>query len=478
MLSIMITWEKEDVGLLQALSTGNPTSLHSWMAVLNGRGFMQRDGDQEKKPVGYLDLVRRNGNFRYLWTGQIISLFGDWFDLIASAALVSHLTRSGLAVGGLFVVRMLAPFLVSPLAGVLTDRYDRKKLLITADIIRGVVVLGFLLVRSEQQAWLLYVITAVQLSFSGIFFPARNAIIPDIVSRAELGAANAISSTTWSVMLALGSALGGIVAGEWGIYPAFVVDSVSFFLSAFFISHIHSSSDRRSLAQDHPGERPLQSALRQYVDGLKYLKRHRDIFAISMHKSAVALLVSGAFNVVQVALAQRVFVIGESGGTSLGLLYAFAGIGTGVGPLLARVFTGDRDRPMRLALALSYGIGVVGLAMSAPLASFALVLLGTFIRTLGGGINWTFSSQLLLEWVPDGVRGRIFSTEFAMFTLASAVSSALGGWLLDHTNLGISGILWWMAALLLLPGILWYIWTVIGKPDTSVLNEERATPAG
>ena len=147
--------------------------------------------NEEKKPVGYLDLVRTNQNFRFLWTGQVVSLLGDWFDLIASAALISELTRSGLAIGGLFVVRMLSPFLVSPLAGVLADRYNRKKLLIIADVLRGFIVLGFLTVRTPGQAWLLYVITAIQLAFSGLFFPARNAIIPDIVTHAELGAANA-----------------------------------------------------------------------------------------------------------------------------------------------------------------------------------------------------------------------------------------------------------------------------------------------
>jgi len=144
--------------------------------------FMTNGNDREKKPVGYFDLVRTNRNFRFLWSGQVVSLLGDWFNLIASAALISHLTRSGLAVGSLFVIRMLAPFLVSPLAGVMADRYNRKTLLIIADILRGFVVLGFLTVRTPEQAWLLYVITAIQLGFSGFFFPARNAIIPNIVS--------------------------------------------------------------------------------------------------------------------------------------------------------------------------------------------------------------------------------------------------------------------------------------------------------
>ena len=97
--------------------------------------------------VSYTDLLRNNRNFRFLWLGQIVSLLGDWFNLVAAAALVGLLTQSGFAVGSLFVVRMLAPFLVSPIAGVAADRYNRKYILIAADLVRAAVVLAFLLVR-------------------------------------------------------------------------------------------------------------------------------------------------------------------------------------------------------------------------------------------------------------------------------------------------------------------------------------------
>ena len=304
----------------------------------------------------------------------------------------------------------------------------------------------------------------------------HNAIIPDIVSRAELGVANAISTTTWSVMLSLGAALGGIVAGEWGNYPAFVVNSISFFCSAFFIARIQYTHQPAILAEADKGIKQISAAFHQYIDGLNYLKDHKDILFIALHKSAISLFVNGAFQVVQVALAERIFVIGENGGTSLGLIYAVAGIGTGIGPILARVFTRDNDRRLRLALTISYVIGVIGLAITAPLAGFALVLLGTFTRALGGGVNWTFSSQLLLEWVPDKVRGRVFSSEFAMFTLSNAISSAIGGWALDNTSLGISGMLWWMTALLVIPGALWYAWTLFGKTSADLLKENQTTP--
>jgi MFS family permease len=385
--------------------------------------------------------------------GEIVSLFGDWFNLIASAALVAHLTSSGLAIGGLFVVRMLAPFLVSPLAGVVADRFNRKGLLIAADLSRMVLVLGFLLVRDASYIWLLYVLTAVQLGISGFFFPARNAILPDILTRREIGAANALSSATWSVMLALGSALGGVVAGEWGIYPAFVIDALTFAVSAFFIARIHY---RRPDDLIEGGS--LNASLKQYLDGLRYLKRHLDVLAIALHKGAISLTVNGAFQVVQVALAERVFVIGEGGGTSLGLLYAAAGLGTGLGPILARRFTGDRADLMRRSLTLSYLICVVGLLIMAPMTSFPVVLFGSTLRAFGAGMNWVFSTTLLLQLVPGQVRGRVFSTEFGLFTLANALGAAAGGWILDNTGISLAGMLVWMALLAFIPGILWFVW--------------------
>jgi MFS family permease len=411
---------------------------------------------------GYTVLIRGNANFRLLWFGQIVSLLGDWFNLIASASLIAELTDSGLAVGTLFVVRMLAPFLVSPVAGVAADRFSRKRLLILADLGRAVTVLGFLLVRDAQQVWLLYSLTAIQLAISGFFFPARNAILPDIVSQGQLGAANALSSATWSVMLAFGAALGGVVAGGWGIYPAFIIDALTFLLSAAFISRIKYTPVSGITS---PGN-ALGAAVRQYVEGLGYLRAHSDILAIALHKAAFALVSSGPLQVLQVVLAEQEFVIGEGGGMGLGLMYAISGVGTGLGPILARRLTGDQDRSLRVAIAVSYALAALGLGLMAPLGSFGWVLLGMFFRSVGGGIGWVFSTQLLLQLVPNRVRGRVFSTEFAVFTLLNAVGSAVGGGIIDSATIQISTVLWWMTGLTLIPGILWVLWMVTkGRVD-------------
>ena len=403
--------------------------------------------------VGYWALLRGNRSFRLLWLGQVVSLLGDWFALVASATLIAQLTGSAMAVGGLFVVRMLPPFLVSPLAGVAADRYDRKRLLIASDLIRVFAALGFLIVREPGQVWILYALTALQMTLSGFFYPARNAILPSLVSDRELGSANALGAVTWSVMLAFGAALGGVVAGRFGVYTAFTIDAATYLASAALLLPIPSLHRGRS-----PTKPGVGAAVGEYFEGLRYLWQHRDLLFTSMHKALFGLAMGGAFQVVQVIIAQQVFVVGAGGSTGLGMMFAAAGVGTGVGPILARRVTGDNPGRMRSAIVGAYVMVSIGITVIAPLASFPLVLLGVFLRGLGGGTNWVFSTQLLMMALPSEVRGRVFSTEFAAFTLGVAISTAVGGWALDNAGIDLQTLITILAVLPLVPAGLWAWW--------------------
>ena len=413
----------------------------------------------------YIALIRDNRDFRYLWLGQVVSLLGDWFNLIASAALIASLTDSGLAIGSLFVVRMLAPFLVSPLAGVVADRYNRKRVLILTDVVRAVTVLGFLLVREPSQVWLLYTLTAVQLGLSGFFFPTRSAILPDIVKSQELGVANIIGAATWSVMLAAGAALGGLVAGTWGNDIAFLMDSGTFALSALLIAVVRYTPPADQGRTDKHEE--PRSFVGQYVDGLRYLARQRDILVVVLHKAMSALLITSAMQVIQVDIAERLFVVGVGGSVGLGLMYGAAGIGTGIGPLFARRFTGDRIRALGWGMSWGYALSILGLLTIASLQSFNIVVAGVALRGIGGGIIWVFSTQMLLQMVPNRVRGRVFSTEFALFSLMSAIGAALTGVALD-ANLTITQITLGLAMATVIPLLLWSWWLVWNRTTGAV----------
>ena len=409
----------------------------------------EETGTKKEKLVGYFELLLTNSNFRWLWAGQVVSLLGDWFNIIASATLVARLTGSGLAIGVLFTIRMLAPFLVAPIAGICADRYNRKHLLIISDIARALIAFGFLFVKDAGDIWLLYILTTFLFGISGFFSPARSAILPDITSPNELGTANALSATSWSVMLAFGAALGGFTAGVFGVHTAFIIDGLTFTVSAVLLLQIKLPNLTISNTE-------LQSGSKWTT--LRYMLRHPDILFISLHKAAIALLLSSGFQVAQVKIAKTHFVIGIDGAISLGLMFCMGGIGSGIGPIAARYWTGDRDRPLRRSISLGYLIGSIGLAITAPLRSLPVVLVGGFVRSVGGGIAWVFSTQLLLQHAPNEIRGRIFGTEFALFTLMGAVATAIVGALLDM--FGVRAVLWGMTTLPLIPALLWWIWQV------------------
>ena len=402
---------------------------------------------ETEKPIGYITLIRQNSNFRWLWCGQLVSLLGDWFNLIASAILIADLTGSGFAIGILFTIRMLAPFFVAPIAGICADRYNRKHLLIITDIVRVFIVFGFLFIRDENDIWLLYTLTTLLFAVSGFFSPARSAILPDVTTPRELGTANALGAATWSVMLAVGAAIGGLTTGLFGSQTAFVIDGLTFVLSAGLLLGI-KLPDSPSTATEHQ--------TRAKLTAFRYMRQHPDIFFIAMHKAAIALLLSSGFQVVQIEIAKDHFVIGVGGAISLGLMYCVNGIGSGIGPILARRWTGDRDQPLRISISLGYLIGVLGLAIVAPLLGLVEVLIGGFIRSIGGGIAWVFSTQLLLQRAPNEIRGRIFGTEFALFTLMGGIGTAIIGALLDQFE--TRTILWGMTGLPLIPAVLWWLW--------------------
>jgi MFS family permease len=229
----------------------------------------------------YLTLLRQNRNYRFLWLGSVVSQFGDWFNLIASASLIASLTTSGAALSFLFLARFLPLFLFSPFAGVLADRYDRRLVMIASDLLRALTVLGLLLVREADDVWLLYVLTITQFALSSLFVPARTAVLANVVKKHELVAANALDSLTWSTMLAFGAFAGGVVAARFGVAEAFVMDALTFVLSAVLVSRI-SILVKDGAIKDVPGTAGMgvpapeptgpSGGWLDFLDGLRYLR--------------------------------------------------------------------------------------------------------------------------------------------------------------------------------------------------------------
>ena len=419
--------------------------------------------ETDENPIGYGALIRQNRNFRWLWLGQVVSMLGDWFNMIGAAALMGKLTGSDFAVGILLMLRMLAPFAVAPLAGICADRFNRKHILILTDIVRAITVFGLLFVRDAGDIWLLYTLTALLLAVSGFFDPARNAILPDITTPQELGTANTIGAITWSAMLALGAAIGGVTAGLFGIHTAFFVDGFTFLISAGFLLCLRLPKRPAHAEKSISASKPK---------ALRYLFRHPDILFIALHKTAIAFMLSAGFQVAQVKISKDYFVTGDGGALGLGVMYCVNGIGCASGPILARFWTGDRDKPLRVSIVFGYLLGAMGVAIIAPLFNFPMVLLGELVRSMGGATVWVFSTQLLLQNVPHEIRGRVFGTELACYMLMGGIGTIVVGALLDvfpNTRL----VLWGMAGLPLIPALLWWLWLATRRSTEKTEGKSR-----
>src|SRR5687768_6371857 len=324
--------------------------------------------------VGYIELLRRNRSFRQLWLGQVVSQMGDWFDTIALYTIILNLTGSGRDVGLLLVARFVPSFLFGPLSGVVADRFSRQKIMIVTDILRAVVVLGFLFVRSADQLWLVYVLTVLQLGLSTFFEPAKTAAIPSIVEDRELVAANAISSVTWSVMLTLGAAIGGLITGWFGTDVAFILDAATYLLSAALIASIRVQKRRKREREKLTLGRSL--GITQTIEGIRYVKDRPRVLALLLVKPAWGL--GGGILTLLAVFGERIFPVGKSAATGIGVLFAARGIGTAVGPIIARRVAGEGRQRMLITIGVSFLIGGLGYIAFGSTPSFivALVVLG------------------------------------------------------------------------------------------------------
>jgi MFS family permease len=405
------------------------------------------------EPVGYIDLLRRNRAFRQLWLGQVVSQMGDWFDTIALYTIILNLTGSGRDVGLLLVARFVPSFLFGPLSGVVADRFSRQRIMIISDLLRAVVVLGFLFVRRADQLWIVYVLTVLQLSLATFFEPAKTAAIPSIVEDRELVAANAISSVTWSVMLTLGAAIGGVITGWFGTDVAFILDAGTYLLSAALIASIRVQKRRKRERQKLTFGRAL--GITETIEGIRYVKDRPRVLALLLVKPAWGI--GGGILTLLAVFGERIFPVGKSAATGIGVLFAARGIGTAVGPIVARRIAGEGEKRMQTSIGISFIIAGVFYAAFGSATSFVFALIVLGIAHCGGSILWVFSTVILQRAVDDKFRGRVFAAELAFMTLTMAASNYTTGELLDRFHVSPRVVTIGIGIFFLMPGLAWFL---------------------
>jgi MFS family permease len=402
--------------------------------------------------VGYGELLRGNRSFRFLWLGQVVSQMGDWFDTIAVYTIALRLTGSSRSVALIMVARFLPSVVMGPLSGVVADRFSRRSIMITADLMRALVVLGFLFIRRPDQMWLVYVLTVLQLAFSAFFEPAKTAAIPSIVSDQELLPANAIASVTWSVMLTLGAAIGGFVAGWFGTDVAFILDSLTFVASALLIFSVKMPKRPARVKAKLSVSKAL--GITDTIDGARYVKHRRRVLAYLFVKPAWGM--GGGILTLLAVFGERVFPVAGKAATGIGVLFTARGIGTAVGPMVARRWSGETPKQMQNAIGIAFLLAGVFYFAFAVSRNFTLALLFLAIAHCGGSILWVFSTVLLQRDVEDKFRGRVFAAELALLTLTMAASNYLVGELMDRFGFSPRVVTAGVGTFFLLPGLIWF----------------------
>jgi len=411
------------------------------------------DATDAPGPAGYLELLRTNKDFRQLWLGQVVSQMGDWFNTIALYTIILNLTGSGRDIGLLMVARFLPSFVFGSLSGVLADRFSRRSIMIVSDLLRAFVVLGFLFVRRADQLWILYVLTIAQLALSTFFEPAKTAAIPSIVSDRELVTANALSSVTWSVMLTLGAAVGGLITGWFGTDAAFILDALTYLLSAVLILSIRLPSRPRRPKQKLTISRML--GFSETVEGVRYVTERSRVLALLLVKPAWGL--GGGIITLLAIFGEKIFPVGGSPATGIGVLFAARGIGTAIGPIVARRIAGEGNARMQNTIGIAFLIGGLFYMAFGAATNFIFALLVLGIAHCGGSILWVFSTVLLQRGVEDQFRGRVFAAELALLTLTMALSNYATGEMLDRFAVSPRIIAVAMGALFVVPGVVWFL---------------------
>ena len=415
-------------------------------------GGRRPGGADLRGEVGFGALLRTNADVRRLWGGTLVSLFGDWFNTLALYRLVLDLTGSETALGGVFLTKLLPLALASPVAGVLADRLDRRKLMIGADLVRAAIVLGFLLVRDAGDLWLLYALASAQIAVSAAFTPAKNAVLPVITKEGELLTANALLSATWSVMLAVGAAAGGPVVDAFGTDVVFWLDAGTYLVSAVFIARVRLPAR----TPDRGTGGVVRAGLGQIVEGWRYLRERPAVGRIAFAKATWA--VGGGGLVLALALiGDRLFP--SAGTTGIGVLFAARGLGTGLGPVLARsLFRDARRWPAVLgACVVVSAVAYAGVAVAGDVrwAIVALVVLAH----AASGANWVLSTTLLQDRAEDRYRGRVFATDWLLVTLVQSVSIVATSLLLE-SGLGVGAVVLGLAVVEGGAGVLWLLTVV------------------
>lgn len=405
----------------------------------------------------YMQLLKGNRSFRRLWSGQVVSELGNWFNFIAGLGLVRAVSTAAPEATAIMLVARLVPFaLFAPLAGTFVDRWSRRTVMIVSDVARGVVALGFLLVKGPEDLWLAYACSVAASLLTAFFEAAKNAAMPNITGSQALLAGNALMFSSRFLLMSFGAALGGWASARFGYQTAFIINALSFLVSAYSIWLIPERAMREENGQETEKRPAIEAAETKtrpgfwtdLQEGWRYIARYPLVASIIV-VNVLWATGGGACNLIYDRLGGVVFAGqgGLEGDAGVAALYATVGAGVFVGMLCARrvgthvELHGITAKFMGwMLIAHGFIFAVAGLMPTLWLAG-AFMFLSRFLI----GMEFAVQETLLMRLVPDSLRGRVITTDRAAEILVMSVSTVFAAWSLHmispRTLTVISGLL-------------------------------------
>ena len=403
-------------------------------------------------PAPFLELLKSNRNYRYTWTGQVVSEIGDHFNNIAVFSLALQATGSGLVVSGVMLARAVPAILAGPLAGVLLDRMDRRKVMVGSDVIRAVVAACFVLTVRWPEPWLLFLLSGLLMFASPFFTAGRAAILPAIASADEIHTANSLTQTTQWTTLTIGTMAAGVSAAKLGYSAAFVLNALSFVFSAWAISRLVSPPGGFRAASGTLAEAVRARPWHEYVEGLRYMRQQPLILAIALLGIGWASG-GGAAQILFSLFGEMVFNRGPAG---IGIIWGCAGLGLIAGGIVAHTI-GPKLSFLRYKqlVAICYLVhgGAYVVFSQMPTFGWALVFIG--LSRAAVAISSVLNMSILLRHVADEFRGRVFSTNESLIWATMMLSMLAAGLASMHVSPRTIGA--WSGVLSSMTALYW-IW--------------------
>jgi MFS family permease len=374
----------------------------------------------------------RHRDFALLWIAGFVSVAGDYALIVALPLHAYALTGSALATGGVFAASLLPRVLLGSVAGVFVDRWDRKRTMVVADLLRAAALLPLLAVDSPDLLWLLYLVRAVTGTLGLLFDPAESALLPRLVGEEQLVTANALNALNNNLGRLIGPAIGGVLYASGGLPTVVAIDAASFVVSALLILLIRTDARPEPL-DVAPEDSGWRRVFGEWRAGLHLVARNRVLGTIFL-AFGIGSIGEGTFGLGIVPLIVDVLG-GGAEGTGV-VLSAQAVGGIVAGALVARVAAVVSPRVLFAGGLIVLGLADMGLANAARLAPPGppAIALGSFFMILAGfpvvAANAAGTGLLQTE-TADAYRGRVFGSLGTVQGLATLAGLAAGGAMVD-----------------------------------------------